>query len=279
MDIPGRTKDLGDGFVIRRVLPHARCRSVGPWVFLDHFGPLEATPGQLVVRPHPHIGLATVTYLYDGAIVHRDSLGSHQTIRPGAVNLMTAGRGIVHSERSEDYAGPFHGLQLWLALPTADEEMDPSFHHEPAERIPSWQAGPTTVRLLIGTWQGRTSGVPVRSPTLFADVTFASGGTIRLRREHDELAILPAVSDVSVNGVPLSCGTIRTIDVGEDAVVEAEAGARLVVIGGTSLGERKMFWNFVHSRSERIEVAKQRWRDGRFPEVPGDDDERIPLPG
>lgn len=276
--IEGRAKDLGDGFTIRRVLPHALCRSIGPWVFLDHFGPLEAAPGTMAVRPHPHIGLATVTYLYDGAIVHRDSVGSHAVIRPGALNLMTAGRGIVHSERSEDYSGPFHGLQLWLALPEELQEMEPEFHHEPADQLPEWTDGPVTLRLLMGELGERVSGVPARSPTLFVDAAWSSAGAITLPREHDEVAVLPTSGFVVVNGEELAVGTLLVLEADAAVEIVATEPARVAIVGGTHLGKRHMYWNFVHSDPARIDAAKALWRDGGFPSVPSDDAEFIPLP-
>ncbi|MCB9692463.1 MAG: pirin family protein [Alphaproteobacteria bacterium] len=270
--IAGREKDLGGGFTIRRVLPHARCRHVGPWVFLDLFGPQEVEAGALAVRPHPHIGLATVTFLYAGSMVHRDSLGSHQVITPGAVNLMTAGRGIVHSERSEAYAGPMHGLQLWLALPDGLQDMEPAFDHVPADALPAWKEGGSELRLGLGTLGGRTSPVPTRSPTVFVDVRLA--GTVEIAREHDELAVLAVDGDVRVGGEPLPVGTLAVVD----GALRLEGSGRAAVLGGSAVGARHMEWNFVHGDPARIRQAVEDWAADRFPRVPGEH-ERIPYAG
>lgn len=269
----GRLQDLGEGFVVRRTLPRAQRRQLGPWVFLDAFGPVDLQPGQLAVAPHPHIGLSTVSYLFAGRIVHRDSLGNHVTIEPGAIALMTAGRGIVHSERSEDHTGPMHGLQLWLALPDALQDMEPTFEHTPKEALPTLSRDGSRLVLAIGSWLGRTSPVTAHALTLFAEVALEGG--LDLPREHEELGVYVIQGDVRVDGESVQPGTL-VICTG--AHLRLEGSGHLVVLGGSRVGARRMSWNFVHSDPERIEQARQDWAEHRFPLVPGDEDERIELP-
>lgn len=268
-----KVKELGVGFVVRRALPRAGCRQLGPWVFLDEMGPKDLEPEELVVPPHPHIGLATVTYLFDGRIVHRDSLGNHQAIEPGAINLMTAGRGIVHSERSEDHVGRLHGLQLWLALPASREDMEPAFEHTPAAALPVVERGSSRVVVALGAWLGARSPVSTYGPTLFADVQVR--GRLHLPREHEELGLYVVAGEVRIQDTPVRPGSLAVLG---DGPLRLEGDGHLVVVGGTSVGERRMSWNFVHSDADRIQTARRDWSAGRFPEVPGDGGPPVPLP-
>jgi redox-sensitive bicupin YhaK (pirin superfamily) len=279
-------RDLGDGFTVRRALPSAHRRMVGPFIFFDQMGPAILTPGEgLDVRPHPHIGLATVTYLLEGNIMHRDSLGSVQEIRPGEVNWMTAGRGIVHSERSPDAArssgGPIYGLQTWVALPTAHEETDPQFFHHGADVIPSASGDGVAVTVVAGTSDGMTSPVKTFSDMLYADVVLEAGARYRLKAEHVERAAYVIAGEVGVEG---QSGTFAPTELvvfkpGAEIVLRAENGpARLMLVGGEPLAEpRHIYWNFVSSSKERIEQAKADWQEDRFEHVPGET-EFIPLP-
>jgi redox-sensitive bicupin YhaK (pirin superfamily) len=280
--LSGHEKDLGGGFVVRRLLPAARQRSVGPFIFFDHFGPADELPGtNHDVRPHPHIGLATVTYLFDGAMMHRDSLGTEQLIEPGAINWMTAGRGIVHSERKPEHLRETryvnHGLQLWTALPLAHEEAEPSFSHTPASAIPEAVVGDARVRVLVGEAFGLRSPVPALSPTLYLDLSLPAGGRAVLPALAPELALYAVQGGVTVDGEPVAEGAMAVLAPG-DAEVIAPAGARFVVVGGARLdAPRHMWWNFVSSRKERILSASADWEAQRMGRVPGDD-EFIPLP-
>ena len=281
--LDGHEKDLGGGFRVRRLLPAARQRSVGPFVFFDHFGPVVEEPSaNHDVRPHPHIGLATVTYLFEGAMMHRDSLGSVQRIEPGAINLMIAGRGIVHSERKpEDLrakAFTNHGLQLWVALPVEQEECDPSFAHTPADAIPQVDVGGAQVRVLVGAAFGARSPVRPASPTVYLDVALPHGGAFELPALAPELAAYPIEGDVKLDGEPLVAHEMALLRAGMPARFEGSAGSRFVVVGGEPLGPRHMYWNFVSSSKERIIQASADWEDGKFGTVPGDDKEFIPLP-
>lgn len=281
--IEPRLHDLGDGFVVRRLLPFRLRRQVGPFVFFDHFGPVDLAPGRgMDVRPHPHIGLATLTYLYEGAIEHRDSLGSDQVIRPGDVNWMTAGRGIVHSERTpapERAAGHrLHGVQTWLALPLASEDAAPEFHHHDAAALPEEERDGVRVRVIAGTAFGMQSPVRVYSPTLYVDARFAAGSRIVLTAEHAERAVYPIDGVVEIGGKPLSPGHMHVLAGGGDVELSASASARVLICGGAPLdGERLLWWNFVASTHERIERAKVEWAAQRLGQVPGET-EFIPLP-
>ena len=272
-------KDLGGGFVVRRLLPSVDRQSVGPFLFFDHFGPIEVQPGENHdVRPHPHIGLATVTYLFDGAMLHRDSLGVVQRIEPGAINWMTAGRGIVHSERAPDdlRAVPhrMHGLQLWAALPFDHEEAEPAFVHTAAAELPVFTALGVRVRVLIGEACGLVSPVRTFAPTLYLDVALEPGASFVVPHA-EELAVYAVDQGVIIGGEELPPFTLATIQPGP---VTAPDGARFVVIGGAALGARRtMWWNLVSTRPERIREAAAAWAEGRFPGVPGDP-EFIPLP-
>jgi redox-sensitive bicupin YhaK (pirin superfamily) len=281
--VQSRPRDLG-GFEVRRVLPAQTHRRVGPFVFWDHMGPATFEPGHgIEVRPHPHINLATVTYLFEGEIVHRDSLGSHQLIRPGAVNWMTAGRGIVHSERkpeaSKTTVTRIHGIQAWVALPIPHEETEPSFRHHPASTIPEVARPGARLRVLAGAAFGVTSPVEVLSPTLYVDVALDAGAELALPVEHAERAIYVVAGEVSCEGEHVSPGAMLILRRGVPAVLRALAESRVMLLGGAAMdGERHLFWNFVSSSKERIERAKRDWKEGRFPKVPGDDVEFIPLP-
>jgi redox-sensitive bicupin YhaK (pirin superfamily) len=280
--IEARPRDLG-GFSVRRALPARERRLVGPFIFFDHIGPADFAPGHgIEVRPHPHIGLATLTYLFAGEIVHRDSLGSHQVIRAGDVNWMLAGRGIVHSERTDPElrrrGAALHGIQSWIALPTADEESTPEFAHHPGSSIPHLTRDGATLDLVMGTAYGATSPVEVRSPTLYLAVRLEAGATLSLPDEHPERALYLAEGRVACGERQLETGSMIVFRPGA-ADVRALAPSRLIVIGGAPLdGQRHIYWNFVASTRERIERAKADWKAGRFDVVPGDEHEFIPLP-
>jgi redox-sensitive bicupin YhaK (pirin superfamily) len=277
-------KDLGGGFKVRRLLPAAKRRSVGPFVFFDHFGPATEQPGaEHDVRPHPHIGLSTVTYLFDGAMMHRDSLGSVQEILPGAINWMTAGRGIVHSERkperlkTDTYVN--HGLQLWAALPQAHEEVEPSFEHTPASAIPELAVQGAVVRVLVGEAFGACSPVKTLSQTLYLDIALPAGGCFELPALAPELALYAVDADAAINGETVPLHTMVVLPDGQGAVLSADTAVRLMVIGGEPLdGPRYITWNFVSSRRERILEAGSDWAAQRMGHVPGET-EFIPLPG
>ena len=277
-----RIRDIGE-FAVRRLLPAAARRSVGPFVFLDHFGPVAMAPGQgMNVRPHPHIGLATVTYLLEGEIVHRDSVGYVQPIRPGDVNWMTAGQGIVHSERSspeERAKGPrLHGIQSWAALPAASEEAEPRFTHHPAASLPSFALDGARLRLIAGTAFGHEAPVAVLSPTLYVDVELQAGATLKIPREHAERAIYTISGDVEVDGQSHGATRLLLFAAGSEPRLTSKDGARFLLMGGAPLdGHRHLYWNFVSSRRERIDQAKRDWAEGRFPKIPGETD-YIPLP-
>jgi redox-sensitive bicupin YhaK (pirin superfamily) len=278
-----RSVDLG-GFQVHRALPSARSRMVGPFIFFDHFGPAVFRAGDGVdVRPHPHIGLATVTYLFDGEIVHRDSLGSATPIRPGAVNWMTAGRGIVHSERTApDHRGggePLHGLQLWVALPIKNEETQPAFAHTAAADIPELRDNGLTLRVVAGTIQGLRSPVVTSWETVFADARLKAGTMLPLGAEHEERAVYVIAGEIEIAGDRHGPERLLVLKPGDRIDVRATSDAHLVLVGGAAMdGPRHIWWNFVSSRKDRIEAAKAEWKAGRFDLVPGDTAEFIPLP-
>jgi len=274
--------DLG-GFSVRRALPNAQRRMVGPWIFFDHMGPADFPAGQGIdVRPHPHVNLATVTYLFEGEILHRDSLGSLQAIRPGDINLMVAGCGIVHSEREREAvrAVPHrqHGLQLWLALPEADEETEPAFVHYPAGDIPAVTVAGVAVRVLIGTAYGVTSPVKTFADTLYVEAQLQAGQCSVLP-DAEERAVYVVQGGIAAAGTAIPEHAMAVFAAGEGIALKAVSDTRIAIIGGAHLGERHIDWNFVSSRKARIEQARRDWRDGRFPKVPGDTKEFIPLPG
>jgi redox-sensitive bicupin YhaK (pirin superfamily) len=281
--IHGNPHDLGDGFTVSRVLPQAVRRAVGPFVFFDYFGPAAFAPGKGIdVRPHPHIGLATITYLFEGSQIHRDNLGSVQTIAPGDVNWMTAGRGIVHSERT----GPetraaghrMHGIQSWVGLPRADEECAPSFQNVPAADLPTLSRDGVKLRLVAGQAFGLKAPVKVFSGIFYADAQFEAGGSLAMTDEHRERAIFVVEGILDVNGTPHSRGAMVLLEPEDRAVLSAKAPARAMLLGGAPLdGPRHMWWNFVSSSKERIEQAKADWKQGRMAPIPGET-EFIPLP-
>ncbi|MEP6789844.1 MAG: pirin family protein [Ramlibacter sp.] len=283
-ELAGHTRDLGGGFTVRRLLPAASRRSVGPFVFFDHFGPVTELPGvNHDVRPHPHIGLATVTYLFEGAMMHRDSLGNEQLIAPGAINWMSAGRGIVHSERRPaglaDKPYVNHGLQLWVALPREHEESEPSFGHTPASEIPEVKVGEAKVRVLAGSAFGATSPVATLTPTLYLDILLQPGHTLELPPLAAEMAVYPVQGDLLVDGQPVPQATMAVLVPGEAVRLTSTGTCRVAVVGGTAPdGPRHMWWNFVSSRKERILQAAADWDAGRMGAVPGDSAEFIPLP-
>ena len=281
--IEPRERDLG-GFSVRRVLPSSKQRSLGPFVFFDQMGPSSLAAGKGIdVRPHPHIGLATLTWMVDGEIRHRDSLGNVQDIKAGAVNWMIAGRGIVHSERSPDHerARPskLFGIQTWLALPRPSEEVAPAFVHYPAKEIPRQSKDGVNLSVIAGTGWGLESPVTVYSPTLYADIRLDAGSTIQIDTEHDERGVYVLSGSISLGSkTKFEAGRMMVLTPGRDVTLRADVNAHVVVVGGQPLdGRRHIWWNFVSSRPERIEQAKADWAHGRFGNVP-DDDEFIPLP-
>jgi hypothetical protein len=277
----GRDTDVG-GLPVTRVLPQARRRAVGPFVFVDHMGPATLPAGQgLDVRPHPHIGLATVTYLFAGAIQHRDSLGRVQRIEPGDVNWMTAGRGIVHSERT----GPemrasgqrMHGLQSWVALPREFEEAEPAFDHTPAAKLPEQDGDGVKLRVIAGRAFGLASPVRVFSETFYVDAAMSARSALDIPEEYPERAAYVLGGTVAAEGRDFDAGTLLIFTAGSKAQLVAKEASRVALLGGASMGERHIWWNFVSSSKERIEQAKRQWAYGAFPPVPGET-EFIPLP-
>jgi redox-sensitive bicupin YhaK (pirin superfamily) len=277
------THDLG-AFKVRRSLPARERTMVGPFIFVDEFGPARLPAGQgMDVRPHPHINLATVTYLFEGAIEHRDSIGSHQVIEPGAINLMTAGRGIVHSERSPQALRPqgprLYGMQTWLALPDGREEVEPAFDHVPSDGLPLVEDGTAKARVLMGTLWGATADTRCDAPTIYADIELGSRGELPIDSEADERAVMLVGGEAALDGDPLELYTLYVLKPGHDARLSSVPGARLMLMGGQAFSTRRyVFWNFVSSSRDRINQAKEDWKALRFPLVPGDDQEFIPLP-
>jgi redox-sensitive bicupin YhaK (pirin superfamily) len=278
-----RTVDLGD-FTVRRALPSARSRMVGPFIFFDHFGPAEFRAGKgLDVRPHPHIGLATVSYLFDGEIMHRDSLGTAVAIKPGEVNWMTAGRGIVHSERTgaekRQTGGPIHGLQMWVALPAAREEMDPAFAHHDVAEFPVVEENGKRVRVVLGSLYGVRSPAHTTSEAVFGDVALKAGSTLQIEPDHEERALYVVDGEIDIAGDRFDTGRLLVLRPGDAVPLTATRDSHLVIVGGAAMdGPRHIWWNFVSSRKERIEQAKADWKAGFFGKVPGDEIEFIPLP-
>lgn len=257
---------------------------VGPFIFVDEFGPARLPAGEgMDVRPHPHINLATVTYLFEGAIEHRDSIGSHQVIEPGAINLMTAGSGIVHSERSPQEMrsrGPsLYGMQTWLALPDGGEEIAPAFDHVPASGLPVIEDGAARARVLMGSLWGATSATPQHSPTIYADIELGSTGSIPIEGEADERALMLVGGEAELDGQPLELFALYVLRPGSAARLTSATGARAMLMGGQAFSTRRyVFWNFVSSSRDRINQAKDDWKAMRFPLIPGDDQEFIPIP-
>ncbi len=278
-----RVRDLGDGFSVRRALPHGKRQMVGPFIFFDQMGPVQLMAGQgMDVRPHPHIGLATVTYLFDGRVMHRDSEGIALEITPGAMNLMTAGRGIAHSERSPVSArtgteGMF-GIQSWIALPQEHEEMAPSFQHFDAASLPIVEDGGLRARVIAGSAFGQKSPVGMVSEWLYAEVLLAAGASAPLDPDQEERAIYVAEGEVDIAGDKFEAPRLLVFRPGDRITVTATRPARLMFLGGAALeGPRYLWWNFVSSRRARIEQAKEEWKTGCFAPVPGET-EFIPLP-
>jgi redox-sensitive bicupin YhaK (pirin superfamily) len=277
------THDLGD-FKVRRTLPGRERTMVGPFIFVDEFGPARLPPGQgMDVRPHPHINLATVTYLFEGAIEHRDSIGSHAVIEPGAINLMTAGQGIVHSERSPEAIradGPsLYGMQTWLALPDGAEEVAPAFDHVAPDGLPLVEASGARARVLMGSLWGATAATPQHSPTIYADIELDADGSIPVDAEADERGVMLVGGEAALDGDPLELYTLYVLKPGHAARLSSARGGRLMLMGGQAFSTRRyVFWNFVSSSRDRINQAKEDWKAMRFPLVPGDDQEFIPLP-
>ena len=276
------TKDLG-GFEVRRLLPGSPHRMVGPFIFFDHMGPAAFAPGQGIdVRPHPHIGLATVTYLFEGALVHRDSLGTVQRIEPGDVNWMTAGNGIVHSERTapqDRVTGlRLHGIQSWVALPKAQERTAPCFSHHPKASLPVITRLGVEMRLIVGTAFGASAPTPAFSDIFYLGVEMKAGASFDLPSEHEERGLYVVAGKVRAAGTPIAPLHLALLPVGETIKIESASPAHLMLLGGAGMdGERIIWWNFVASSHDLIEDAKTRWREQRFPPVPGES-EFIPLP-
>jgi redox-sensitive bicupin YhaK (pirin superfamily) len=283
--IDQRTRDLGGGFEVGRVLPFAKRRMVGPFVFFDHFGPVDfpaGIPRSIDVRPHPHIGLSTVSYLFEGEIMHRDSVGSEQAIRPGEVNWMTAGRGITHSERFERAraeGGTMHGIQAWVGLPVADEETEPCFAHYGADDLPTYESGGLWARLVAGEAFGARAGVKTYSPMFYVHWRLTAGATAELPAEYPERAAFVAAGSVEADGQVLEAGRMTIFAPGSPVRFTASTNAIVMLLGGEPIGERFIDWNFVSSSLERIEQAKADWRAGRMKLPDLDNQEFIPLPG
>ena len=275
-----REKDIGE-FSVRRALPFVKQRAIGPWVFFDHFGPVKFKPGEGInVRPHPHINLATVTYLFEGEIFHRDSLGNSLPILPGAINLMVAGRGITHSERTRDdlreSGYSLHGLQLWMALPEAHEETNPDFIHVPADDIPQLKQDGVVLRVMMGSAFGLISPVKTFSPTLYFEADMEDGASFDVP-PVDEIGLYVVKGEAVVDGEIAPINAMSVLNPSAKTII-ANGDTRLAAIGGTRLGHRYLDWNFVSSRKSRLAKAKEDWKAGRFEKVVGDEDEFIPLP-
>jgi redox-sensitive bicupin YhaK (pirin superfamily) len=277
------THDLGD-FKVRRTLPAKTRTMVGPFIFVDQFGPARLPAGRgMDVRPHPHINLATVTYLFEGAIEHRDSIGSHQVIEPGAINLMTAGRGIVHSERSPTAIraeGPsLYGMQTWLALPDGQEEIEPAFEHVDGSALPLVEGEGVLARVLMGTLWGKTAGVTEHSETIYADIMLSAGASLPIDAGADERAVMVVEGEANLDGDRLEAFQLYILAPGQTMTLKAASPSRIMLLGGEAFAtKRHVFWNFVSSSRDRINQAKEDWKARRFPLVPGDEEEFIPLP-
>lgn len=283
--IDGRKADLGGGLEVQRILPFHRRRMVGPFIFVDHAGPLNVSTDKLRkadIRPHPHIGLSTVSYLFQGAMTHRDSLGFEKILHPGDVNWMTAGRGIVHSERFDNPGeAPSDGLELvqtWVALPTEKEEIEPSFDNHPSDTLPTIGEKGVWGRLIVGSAYGLTSPVRSYSPTFYLHLALEPGAKVALPKEHAERAVYVAHGTVAAEGNEYGPGQMLVFAPNEDAVIEARGKALVMALGGAPLGERFIYWNFVSSSKDRIEQAKADWKEGRFTMPPNDNKEFTPLP-
>jgi redox-sensitive bicupin YhaK (pirin superfamily) len=281
--IEGRPRDLG-GFSVRRTIPSGLRRAVGPFIFLDHMGPVDFAPGVgMDVRPHPHIGLATITYLLAGEILHRDSIGNAQAIRPGDVNWMIAGRGVAHSERTPPEVrargGRALGLQTWVALPQDREDIAPSFEHHPQRTLPVVDRPGAILRVLAGTAYGETAPTSVLAPTLYVHGALAAGAELAIDNAHAERAVYVIDGEIACDDRTFGSATLIVLRPGVDVTICAHTPANVMLVGGAPLdGPRHIWWNFVSSTRERIERAKADWRDGRFATVAGDEHERVPLP-
>jgi redox-sensitive bicupin YhaK (pirin superfamily) len=279
-----RVRDLGDGFSVRRALPHGKRQMVGPFIFFDQMGPVQLMAGRgMDVRPHPHIGLATLTYLFDGRVTHRDSEGNELEITPGAMNLMTAGRGISHSERTpasmRTSGGGMFGIQSWIALPQDHEEMAPLFEHFDAAVLPTFEDRGVRARVIAGSAFGQKSPVGMVSEWFYAEVLLEAGASAPLDADHEERAIYVTEGEVDVAGDKFEAPRLLIFRPGDRITVTATRPSRLMFLGGAALeGPRYLWWNFVSSRKERIEQAKEEWKTGRFARIPGDEMEFIPLP-
>lgn len=276
-----KEKDLG-GFSVRRLLPSIGKKMVGPFVFFDHLGPVDFLPGKGVdVRPHPHIGLATVTYLFEGEIVHRDSLGEVQTIQPGEINLMIAGQGIAHSERTgpelRQQGHTLHALQLWIALPVEEEQCPPSFHHYTSSQLPKVESDGVMIRVLIGNAYGQQSEVLTHSPALYVEVSMQAGETLVVPNHVKERALYLVSGAVQIAERVIEPHQMAVLETVEEVTLTAKERTRLVIVGGDPIGKRTVWWNLVASDKALIEQAKQAWLERRFPAVPGET-EFIPLP-
>ena len=283
--IDRRAHDLGGGMMVGRVLPFRQRRMVGPFIFFDHLGPMDVpqgAPADLDVRPHPHIGLSTVTYLHSGAITHRDSVGSLQEIRPGEVNWMTAGSGITHSERLETaraHGATMHGIQAWVALPTEHEETAPTFHHhQGAGELPEFHEDGVAGRLIAGSIDGQTARVRTHSPLFYLHWDMADGARRSLSAEYSERAVYVARGAVDIDGQPLALGQMLVLEPGRAAQIQARGPTTVMLLGGEPVGERFIYWNFVSSSKDRLEQAREDWRAQRMVLPVGDDQEFIPLP-
>jgi redox-sensitive bicupin YhaK (pirin superfamily) len=277
------THDLG-AFTVRRTLPAKTRTMVGPFIFVDQFGPAQLMPGLAMdVRPHPHINLSTVTYLFEGAIGHRDSLGTNKVIEPGAINLMTAGRGIVHSERTPQEVraapSPLYGMQTWLALPDGREEIDPAFEHVPESGLPLVEGDGVSARVLMGSLWGKTAATTQHAATIYADIKLDAGASVPIEADADERAVLLVEGEADLDGQALETFALTILAPGQPMVVKASRPSRLMLLGGEAFSTpRHVFWNFVSSSRDRIQQAKEDWKAGNFPIVPGDEDEYIPIP-
>lgn len=283
--IDRRTRDIGGGFEVGRILPYAKRRMVGPFIFFDHMGPLELAAGiprELDVKPHPHIGLSTVTYLYSGSMTHRDSLGHKQEILPGEVNWMTAGRGITHSERLEyarKHGANMHGIQAWVALPQENEEDEPAFyHHHGADQLPEWSEAGVSGRLIAGSIDGLSSHVRTHSPLFYLHLDMEPGAHSRLGTDYSERAIYVASGSIEVGGHLLKAGQMVVLAPGKSTDIIAQNASTLMLLGGEPIGERYIYWNFVSSSRQRLEQASEDWRAGRMKLPVGDNQEFVPLP-
>ncbi|WP_223177072.1 pirin family protein [Sphingosinithalassobacter sp. CS137] len=281
--IDQRRRDLGGGFEVGRVLPFARRRMVGPFIFFDHMGPVDLAPGidrSLDVRPHPHIGLSTVSYLFSGEIMHRDSLGYEQAVRPREVNWMTAGRGITHSERFEharEHGDLVHGIQAWVALPDGQEETDPGFTHHSGKDLPQWSDGGVNGHLIAGSAYGLTAGAKTHSPLFYAHLDMTAGAVAEVPGGHSERALYVAEGAVEVDNRRFDAGQMLVLDTAASQVRALERST-VMVLGGEPVGERHIFWNFVSSSKDRLAEAAADWKAGRMKLPDADDQEFIPLP-